>query len=234
MVLYSVYRAEFKTTKGRTRQYVGYTANLERRLAGLGRPGRFQPAWCKAGFVDGRVVVLAGDIRAKAIALGIEALAAAKTMEEAPASARGGPWVLPTLSAQDRREIKAVARCTNLQDMAAVAKQLGVGSLVDHLGDRKFQSAAAKEAEPVIAKFLANMPQVDSKPPRRSSSSPRLPVKRRSGKSGKSGRSGVSGHQYRRQAGIDYGSDRYNVHKYGKDPKCTRNKAQAKYRATGG
>ncbi len=128
---------------------------------------------------------------------------------------RGGPWCRSRLSSADKAEIAAaVAACASRQAVRDLAASLPSGSLSCHLADAPFPGLQEKPS-PAAAKVVLPMRHTSRKPSR----------------SGRSGRSGASGHRYRQQAGITYGSRRYEASKYGKNPKATRNKAQAKYRS---
>ena len=69
----------------------------------------------------------------------MEALKAAKAIVAARSAVRGGPWVLPTLTARDWRECLAVARCSTLKQLFEEAEQLGEGSLASHMAGSKFE-----------------------------------------------------------------------------------------------
>jgi hypothetical protein len=122
---------------------------------------------------------------------------------------RGGPWCRKKLSDMDLLELRDCKGKASLGALRAVAAKYPGGSLGSHLEGRAFRPAA-----PRCAKVTEK--------------------KNRSGPSGTSSpgtRSGVSGSQYRKQAGLSYGTQRYEQLKFGRHPERARARHLTAHRA---
>ena len=89
---------------------------------------------------------LEGGITSKAVALGLEAIHAARQMLKDPRGCRGGPWPRPTLPPDWRALAKRVAACRSLLTLNGIADECIGGRLDRHSKDARF--AADPEATP--------------------------------------------------------------------------------------
>jgi hypothetical protein len=212
MVLYTVYKASFRTKRNTKRCYVGYTGDTPRREYALKKPGPYQPVWCQAVCDSLDFEELAVNIPSKTAAKALEALLAAKEIARAPLSSRGGPWTWLRLSAQDRQEVKAVAACQSLKELFAVSPDFPGGHLQQHLQDLRF--CCPSKAQSSGSRSRAAMPAVLTT------------CRKQFGQvlKGRSGTrvSGATGHEARCARGLKYGSQEFALAKWGAKPKEAR------------
>ena len=108
---YFLYEASFVIHSGTPRYYIGISrADLslrEKSLQKLG--GEFPPTWLSIGCHNFRFSITHRNIETLAAALTVETYAAAKKWKSFPRRTRGGPWLLPTFSDEDKLELKATA-----------------------------------------------------------------------------------------------------------------------------
>ena len=142
------------------------------------------------------VLVVEEGIASKSVALGLEALRAARAICSRPHTCRGGPWSSPTaLSDAALRDVAAVARCHTLMSIWDIARQRKGGALWKHLEDLAFTAASDAPSSAVVVRGAWV---------RRIKRSGRSGASGPSGQSGRSGASGPSGrgapgNKYRRK-----------------------------------
>jgi hypothetical protein len=237
MVVYSVYRARFKTDESTVRDYIGYTGN-----AGL-REDRLnlkEQDWCKCmrpGTLHLETVFV--DIGSKQAALALEAWTAAKEISQDFDHVRGGPWLVKTLPACQMYEISVIAKCKDLVTFAAAVQFLGPDSKVgQHMARARFVDTRTLNQGQAKAKAR---PSPKPKPKAKAKAKAKARAKilaqtkivsqadgfiraKRSGSA-----SGESGHGYRQRNGVVEGTKEFDVHKYGK---LGRKAARAKHRVS--
>ena len=94
--LYQVYRIGYWTKKGTWRVYIGYTGQADvRRAYHKIKP----PAWvkCRDPAYEAEWTTLESGIVGESMPLALEAFHASRAIAAEPYTARGGPWVKPTL-----------------------------------------------------------------------------------------------------------------------------------------
>ena len=143
-----MYEILFRTLLGSTRVYIGYTSDLgaRKRWHKL-LPKKF--AKCMAAG-SARFRVLESGLASVGCARAVEALWAARAINNQPTNARGRPWLLPTLAGGWQAEVKAVARARSLTTLRAIADTNPRGNLYRHLRGLVFLRASeAPEDAPV-------------------------------------------------------------------------------------
>ena len=209
----------------------GDSSNRERDLK---TAGPRQPAWLKAGHSDFSFQVVVDSIPSKAAALATETLVTAHQWRQMPLVTRGGPWVRPSLSATDIRELEATAKCETLRDLLALPEASGDGHLGAHLADLSFiASSSSSTRAPAGDSGRGQGAAGRGRGRRRGLRSLRLPSQKDLGavrKKRKSGGKSMSGHQKRQQAGLGYGSNIFKRAKWGKKPDEARSRHWKTYK----
>lgn len=136
VVVYKVYRAKFRNRLRTKRVYVGYTkcVCIRKNWAEKEPPAAMR---CR----DPRELtytILEDGIEAKAEALALEALYAARHLMAEPDICRGGPWSNETLSNGQKDELQAASRCNSLNKLYELAESNKRGCLYRHLKDLDF------------------------------------------------------------------------------------------------
>ena len=140
MVQYLVYQVRFKTQCGTVRIYIGHTKALDVRSVYHDKKPN---VWLQCKNNDGlKYKVLEEDIASFELALGLEAMYAARAIAAEPLIARGGPWSTKKLTAEMLQECQCVAQIRSLMQLQEVAKAKPDGILDRHLRDLVFLPAA--------------------------------------------------------------------------------------------
>lgn len=145
MVLYSVYKASFRTQKGTLRHYIGYSGWVDvRRGFHESDPG----AWMKpmaGGVID--FCILESGIPSLGMARACEALHAARAIKKDRWCSRGGPWAKEELHKGWEKAVDEVARCRSLAQLSCLAEQDRRSALYRHLKGLTFVAAGAEDDE---------------------------------------------------------------------------------------
>ena len=104
--------------------------------------------------------VIEKDIGSRAEARAAEALYAARMIAKDPQTARGGPWVKPTLTAKMMKEVHQAAVVRTWLSLEAVAAATPGGLLFKHLRDLDFtaDTGASRGARVVVKKRRSGTP----------------------------------------------------------------------------
>ena len=175
MVLYSVYRAKFLTTKNTMRFYIGFTGNASKREDKLGLGEMPWTSCMKKGTLQ--LGILYPDIESKGVARALEAWEAARHIDNDAEHVRGGPWLMPSLPPSDKFEVSVVGRCKSLSQLADAKELLGKNSrFAKHMDDLLFGDpvkSSAKAPPAVKSPTVAQEPALSSAAPPSSTTSAR-------------------------------------------------------------
>ena len=179
MVLYYVYRFDFRTQKGTKRSYIGYSGNLERRVDKLGASSA---DWCKCRALEPppTLSVLAHNIKTIQVALLIELHFSAKAIRARPKHVRGGPWLtVKNLSVADLGDVRQVAGCQTLVELSRYVETLPESNrLWQHVQNVSFSLnlASASATVPLPNVDVSGPPMVAS-PTGKAKASPKAKAK---------------------------------------------------------
>jgi len=227
-MVYHVYEATFATKLGSKRRYVGVTTDFSKRLGTLQSSKR--PVWLKAGCEKLSVWVLVPNVPTRGAALAVEALMTARRWNTTSSATRGGPWVRPTLSAKDEKDLGAIARCRSVSDVLQYAATAGSGKLSKHLKGISFGPAVPERSSSCQAAVPRTTPLCPRRClpcPRPSTASMARVVKKRKS----SGQSSSCGHVRRELSGLKYGAARYTKAKWGKEGLQAKRRHQRTWRS---
>jgi hypothetical protein len=143
-IRYLVYQVKFKTRCGTVRIYIGYTKALDVRSVYHDKEPN---VWLLCKDTRGLTYkVLEEDIDSLELALGLEAMHAARAIAAEPLIARGGPWSRKLLTPEMLQECQCVAPIRSLMQLKEVAEAKPGGRLDQHLRDLVFLPAAEAPA----------------------------------------------------------------------------------------